>query len=77
MTARIAHRFARVATLAACSRCLTQWTMRAGDWHAAEHGDPGVPVCDRCAQADDPDGWRTVAAFRRMAAGPATGRRAA
>ena len=75
MTTRIAHRLARVATLAACSRCLTQWPLRSGDWHAAEHGDPGVAVCDRCAERDDSGGYAHLLAWRRMSG--TTGRSAA
>ena len=75
MADRIVHRLARGAVSAPCSRCLTIVDLVAGQWHAAEHGNPSAALCDRCAQQHDPDGYSVVVAFRRMAAaGPSIGR---
>lgn len=76
MSPRIAHRLAKTSGQAPCSRCIDVIDVRAGHWLAAEPDGP-YAVCDRCAQRDDPAGYGALQAWRRAAAGPAPGRRAA
>jgi hypothetical protein len=77
MTARVTCRLPRTAAAAPCSRCLDIIDVQAGHWISTEISDWDLDgpraVCDRCAQRDDPAGWRAVKAWRRAAAGPATG----
>lgn len=77
MTTRDAHILARTTGTAACSRCLGEVPVAAGAWHAAELDATHRAICDRCAQRDDPAGHAALQAWRRAAAGPTTGRRAA
>lgn len=75
MTARVTAVLARTTGTAPCSRCLDVVAVHAGTWHAAEHDATHVAICDRCAEASDPAGFAALGAWRRAAAGPATGRR--
>lgn len=74
MSSPIAHLLASAADEVTCSRCLDTIAVAAGRWHAIEPDDPRAPVCDSCARRDDPPGYAGVLAWRRAAAGPATGR---
>lgn len=66
MSRRVAHRLATEASTTTCARCLDAVHVDAGTWHPAERNNPTRPVCDRCAQRDDPDGFAMTVAFRRM-----------
>lgn len=77
MTARVAAVLAVRSGAAQCSRCHSMVAVAAGRWHAAEADRHEHPVCDPCSARDDLQGHRVVLAWRRAAAGPATGRRTA
>ncbi len=66
MTVRIAHRLAREHSSSPCARCLSIVDVAAGQWHATEPGDLDRPVCDRCAERGDHDGYAHLLAWRRM-----------
>jgi hypothetical protein len=77
MTARTVCVLARTTGGAPCHRCLATVAVTAGAWHAADVDATHRAVCDRCAEASDLAGWTQLTAWRRAAAGPATGRRTA
>jgi hypothetical protein len=77
MTHRVTAQLARTTGTAPCSRCLDTVPVAAGAWIAAEPDATHRAVCDRCAERDDPAGYAALVAWRRAAAGPATGRRTA
>jgi hypothetical protein len=45
---------------APCARCEAFHAVTGGQWHAVEPHLPHLPVCDSCAQWDDPDGFAAM-----------------